>query len=323
LRNAPVALREKRVLEEFDPATVTSITLVAPLLSTPALTVQRLDAATAEGTPQWQVITRSSSGQAPAPVAADRPAIQRLLERLTLLKAEKFIDAPTSADLEEYGFNRPDREITLNFSNNRSPVVLRIGMDGRTPRNVYARVGTPADQGSSVAIVKLDTRTEFPMEVAAWRDRTLRPPLPARARFTNIKITDLDTRQIVFETGFDSAGQPTTSGRNPAAVPALLNQLRTLHARSILPIGFSDRVRLGNEERPWRYQLDATVMLPATNGTEAPETTTLLFTDRLGGTEQYAGSRDLDVIFAIEQPLLDALWGLVARDPGPPAEAKG
>lgn len=324
LRNAPEALRERRVLDEFDPATVTSITIAAPLLSTPALTLQRLDATTTEGTPQWQVVTRAAGRQAPAPVAADRPAIQQLLERLTLLKAETFkSEAPTSADLEEWGFNVPEREITLNFSNNRSPVVLRFGMDGKMPRNVYARVGTPADQGSSVYTVKVDPRTDFPMDVSAWRDRALRPPLPPRARFTNVKITDLDSRQVVFETGFDTEGKPTTPGRSPTAVPTLVNQLRNLHAKSILPIGFSDRVRLGHNERPWRYQLDATVMLPASNGTEAPETTTLLLTDRLGGAEQYAGSRDLDVIFAVEQPLLDAIWGLVARDPGPPAETKG
>jgi hypothetical protein len=48
----------------------------------------------------------------------------------------------------------------------------------------------------------------------------------------------------------------------------------------------------------------------------------LLLTERLSGTEQYAGARDLDLIFAIEQPLLDALWSLTSRDlipPGAPA----
>ena len=64
------------------------------------------------------------------------------------------------------------------------------------------------------------------------------------------------------------------------------------------------------------------VALPGGGGTETTSTPlSLFFTDRLGGAQQYAGSRDLDVIFEIEQPLLDAFWILVARDPGPPGEA--
>jgi hypothetical protein len=186
-------------------------------------------------------------------------------------------------------------------------------------------VGTPTAAGSSVYSVNVDTRKEFPMEIAAWRDRTLREPLPARARFSNLKITDLQGNQTVFETGFDASGEPTTAPRTPGAVAPLLAQLRTLRAKSILSAGFSERVPLGGDERPWRYRVDATVVLPSSGGAELTETTTLFFTDRLGGAQQYAGSRELDVMFEVEQPMLDALWTLVARDPGPPpaGDAKG
>jgi hypothetical protein len=327
LRNAQEVLREKRVIEDFEPNTVTSITLNAPLLSGPSLTLQRLDPPAGAGpdaAPQWQIITRSGAADAPKPIPADRGALQRLLERLTLLSAEKFkSDAPTSADLEEWGFNRAEREITLNFSNNRPPTVLRLGLDAQT--NVYARVGTPTDPGSSIYSVNVDTRKEFPMETAAWRDRTLREPLPARARFSNLKITDLQGNQTVYETGFDANGEPTTAPRAPGSVNPFLAQLRNLRAKSILQGSFSDRVPLGGDERPWRYRVDATVVQPAGGGTEAPETTTLWFTDRLGGAQQYAGSRELDVMFEVEQAMLDARWALVARDPGPPpaGQAKG
>jgi hypothetical protein len=37
---------------------------------------------------------------------------------------------------------------------------------------------------------------------------------------------------------------------------------------------------------------------------------TLWFAERTGGTEQLAGSKDFGAVFAIEQPLLDALWAL-------------
>jgi hypothetical protein len=36
----------------------------------------------------------------------------------------------------------------------------------------------------------------------------------------------------------------------------------------------------------------------------------LWFAERTGGTEQLAGSKDFGAVFAVEQPLLDALWTL-------------
>jgi hypothetical protein len=36
----------------------------------------------------------------------------------------------------------------------------------------------------------------------------------------------------------------------------------------------------------------------------------LWFAERTGGTEQLAGSKEFGAVFAVEQPLLDALWTL-------------
>jgi hypothetical protein len=50
----------------------------------------------------------------------------------------------------------------------------------------------------------------------------------------------------------------------------------------------------------------------------------LLFTERLGGSQQYAGAKEFDTVFALEQPLIDALWSLTygPRDPGSRAAPK-
>jgi hypothetical protein len=328
LRNAQESLREKRILEEFDINAVTSITLAAPLLSSPTLTLQRLDPSAGSGSDaaaQWQITQRTSGTQGPKPTPADRAAVQRLLERLSLLSAEKFkSDAPTSADLEEWGFNRAEREITLTFTGSRAPIVLRLGADGQTPRNVYARVGTQTDLGSSIFVVNVDIPRELPTEVTAWRDRVLREPLPPAARLTALKVTDLMSNQVAFETTITATGEASNPPRDPKALADLFAQLRTLRAKNILPTGFTDKVPLGGEERPWRYQFEATVALPV-GGAETSSTTVLFFTDRLGGAQQYAGSKELDVIFELEQPFLDALWSLLARDPGPPetTQSKG
>ncbi|MBI4623829.1 MAG: DUF4340 domain-containing protein [Verrucomicrobia bacterium] len=320
LRNAQESLREKRILD-FDTQAVTAITLAAPVQPGAPLTLQRLEAtagATADAAPRWQIIQRGEGALGPQTLPADRAAVQRLFEQLTLLSADKFTsDAPTSADLESWGFNRPEREITLTFAGNITPVVLRLGTDA-SRSVVYARVGTPVDPGTSIYAVKIDVRRELPIEASEWRDRSLREPLPPGARFTALKVSDVDSRQLVFETTFNAAGEPASPPRDPKAVQDVLAQLRTLRAKRILPAGFADRVSVAGDERPWRFQLEATLSLPGGGGVEQTGTLILFLTERLGGAQQFAGSRELNAIFEIEQPFVDALWALIARDPGPP-----
>jgi len=320
LRNAQESLREKRILE-FDPQAVTAITLAAPELPGAPLTLQRLEA-TAGGateTPRWQIVRRGVGDQGPQTVAADGSTVQNLLEQLTLLQADLFkSDAPTGADLEAWGFNRPEREITLTLAGNATPIVLRFGTDA-SRSVVYARPGTPTDAGSSIYTVTMDVRRALPVAVSDWRDRSLREPLPPDTRFSTLTISEVPSGAEVFATTFDAAGEPTRPASDPAALRELLARLRALRARSFLPAGFADQVSLAGEEFPWRYRLDATLSLPG-GGTEPSGTITLLFTDRLGGNRQFAGSKERDAIFELEQPFLDALWKLLygPRDPGPP-----
>jgi len=322
LRGAQESLREKRILD-FDPRAVTAITLASPVQAGPPLTLQRLDAtagAAPDAAPRWQIIQRGEGTQGPQPLPADRGVVKGLLEQLTLLSAEQFkSDAPTTADLEAWGFNRPEREVTLTLAGTATPIRLRLGTDASTARNLSARVGTPTDPGSSIYTVRLDVRRELPLEVNAWRDRTLRETLPQGARFSGLKVIDLESKQVVFENTFNAGGEPATPPRDPKAVQDVLAQLRTLRAKSFLPGGFADKVSLPGEERAWHYQLEATLALPTGNGGEQTSTTILYLTERIGGSQQYGGTKDLDVIFELEQPLLDALWSLLygARDPGP------
>ena len=74
--------------------------------------------------------------------------------------------------------------------------------------------------------------------------------------------------------------------------------------------GFPEKVFAAGEVRPWKYRLDATVSLPGGAGAGQVNTMTLWFAERTGATEQLAGSKDFGAVFAIEQPLLDALWTL-------------
>ncbi|MDI1319450.1 MAG: DUF4340 domain-containing protein, partial [bacterium] len=118
LRAAQEALRDPRVLD-FEPGTVTAVTLTAP--GQPELGLQRLEAAAGAST-GWQVVTRVA-GQAPLTSTADTKTVEELLQKIYLLAVQvidghpKFLsDAPSAADLENWGFNRPERALTLNLN---------------------------------------------------------------------------------------------------------------------------------------------------------------------------------------------------------------
>jgi hypothetical protein len=328
LRNAPLVLREKRILE-FDPHAVTAITLAQPILpNQPPLTLQRLEApagSAPDAPASWQIVRRGATTPGPQTLPADRARVQRLLDQLALLAAKNFqTDASTNADLENWGFKRPEREVTLTLGGPPTPpatpaggpLVLSLGTD--TQRAVYALVG-PTNPGSSIyAVDRAILDDELPVEIRAWRDRQLFD-LPAVARLTELKLTDLNGNQVLLEVSLDANGHAPAPTPNHPAVETILTALHHLRAKSFPQDTFTEQVLVGGDERPWRYQLDYTLALPGGAGGEQTSVKTLLFTERVGGDQQLGGSKELDAVFEIEQPFLDALWTIIYRDPGPPA----
>ncbi len=320
LKNAPFALREKRVLD-FEPRNVTAITLATPVLpNQPPLTLQRLEppaGSAPDAAASWQIVQRGGAAQGPQTLPADRAAVQRLLEQLAALAAKSFpTNAATNTDLENWGFKRPEREVTLTLGAPAAPLVLDIGSD--TSRELYALVGPGAPSPSVYAIDK-NFLDELPVSVRAWRQRQL-PELPAVARVTALKLTDLVTNSPVLDVTLDATGHPPDGTKHAAAIETLVAQLRRLRAKSFPQDGYTERIVAAGEERPWKYKLDYTVSLPGGAAGEQTTTKTLVFTDRVGGSHQFAGSAEFDAVFEIEQPFLDALQEITYgdRDPGPP-----
>jgi len=326
LLNAQEDLRDRHVLD-FDARTVTGITLSAP--NQPDLTLQRdaPDGAKGGGAgdePHWQIVLRGDGAQGPSTLAADSAAVQRLLEQLSLLSAEKFqSDAPQASDLENWGFNQPERTVTLTLAGPPSALenpgaaagsqlILQIGLPTTRDGLAYARVAGPP----YVYAVGQDILAETPVAPLAWRERLLRV-IPPGAKFVALKLTDLATSRVILDW---KPGTVLGATAQPGAMQSLLDGLRTLRARRFTSAAFTDQVSIAGEERPWKYRLDATIALPGGGGAEPTSVTSLLLSERTGGTEQIAGSREFNADFALEQPLLDALWTLTygARDPGPP-----
>jgi hypothetical protein len=307
LRNAPDELRDRHVLD-FDANTVTSVALSAP--NQPELDLQRLESAAGGQVAGWQIIRRGGGAPGPQTLPADTAAVQRLLDQLETLTALKFqSDAPTNADLEDWGFNRPEREITLTLAG-AAQVTLQIGLPTSRESVAYARIAG----SSSVYAVEPDILRETDASPRAWRERLL-SAIPASAAITSLSLSSAADGSVIYahkladgET-WDAAFASEPAPRK-AALATLVAQLRVLRAASFVQDGFPEKVFAAGEVRPWRYRLDATISLPGGAGAGQVNTMTLWFAERTGGAEQLAGSKEIGAVFAIEQPLLDALWTL-------------
>lgn len=333
LKNAQETLRDPHVLD-FDPRTVSALALSAP--NYPELNLQRLEAsALAPDATPWQIVLRSAT-QGPQTQPADPARIQRLLTQLTLLTAQKFVsDAPSAADLENYGFNRPERAITLTFaappaaSLNGAPpetppaVTLLLGAASEKEDRVYAKLAN----APFVYLVDPDILRETPVVPRVYRNRLIRE-LPAGAKITSLTLTDLATHAVLLAAKTDATAPTWTAALAPepaarrAVIETLLGQLRTLRAKDFVLDRFSAAAEVAGELRPWKYQLDATIALVGgADAQTSTTTTTLYFSERTGGGTQLVGSKEFNLVFEAEQPLLDALWALTygPHDPGPVA----
>jgi hypothetical protein len=309
LRSAQNELRDRHVLD-FDAGAVTSVALSAP--NQPELSLQRLESGAGGNGAGWQVVRRGVGSQGPQTLPADPAAVQRLLEQLETLTAREFqSDAPTAADLEDWGFNRPEREVELTLAGQApTQVTLQVGLPTKRENVAYARIAG----SSSVYAIEPDILRETSASPLAWRERQL-STLPVSARITALTLSLAADNSVVFsrkvegDGTWDAALAGETAARK-GAVTTILAQLRSLRAASFVQEGFPEKIFAAGEVRPWKYRLDATISLPDGAGGSQVNTMTLWLAERTGATEQLAGSKEFATVFAVEQPLLDALWAL-------------
>lgn len=331
LRGAQQELRDPRVLD-FDPAAVTGLTLAGPD-RTPVV-LQRLDAPDAEGKFPWQMAARALDNQTPAPVPAEAGLIREVLGQLADLRATRYIsDAPTAAELERLGFNRPERTLTLSLGGATPPgqpaaaLTAEIGVSPDQPGKAFARV-TNAPAIYEIDPVILDHLSPSPLH---YRQRLLRA-LPSGARIAGVTLAEtgaaapLYQRRLAEGETWDAVLAAEAEPRR-RALGALLAEMSTLTARAFTAQPFNPaQVEVRGAPTPWRYRLTLDLALQG-GGAVQQEQFTLLLTDRLGGGTQLGGTADFGgVVFEISQPLLDALFHFTfteKTDPGPPQDPPG
>ena len=323
LRSAQEKLRDTHILD-FDPRDVTAINLAAP--SETGLTLQQL----VPGSPPWQVVVRLP-GQAPLTSSADTPLVDELLQKLRLLSAAEFLsDAPSAMQLEIWGFNRPEREISLTLSRGGGP-------KGADPSNLILQIGVSADKGVAFArvppapfVYKIvpDILDATPVIARHYRQRLLRS-LPDGAKIQVISLTNLESGTPIFlkqlsesQPTWDIALSDETETRRKA-IGAILTQVSSLYAKRFTADAFNpDHADTQQGPRPWKYRLDINSTSPGANGAAQNPTSTIFLTERIGGNTQLAGTAEFGgVVFEINQELIDALFTLIYReknDPGLP-----
>jgi len=328
LREAQEALRDRHVLD-FDISLASLVTIKAP--NVPLLSLQRLEAdantTASTGENRWQIVTTGEASQGPITLPADSKVVQHFIDKLATLSARQFkSDAPQASDLDNWGFNRPERTIVIKqqprvsgigkTQNNESQIVLEVGRS--TERNdpyVYARLVNAL----SVYAIDPDIIRDAEVNINNWRSRQL-SSLPVTAQVVSVEVIDLKDNHSIAKWTSTRDQQFVNSNSQLDAMRSLGMLLRNLKASRFVQGSFSSTAKTQAGEKPWRYRIDEQVALPGGSGKIEISTHSLLLAERSGGTEQIAGSAELGVEFSIEQSFIDTFWTLTygGLDPGVP-----
>ncbi|MAV84509.1 MAG: DUF4340 domain-containing protein [Puniceicoccaceae bacterium] len=315
LREAQEALRERNFMN-FDSSMLSTINISE---NGRKIRLQKLET----GENDWQVL-ESKGGNDIQPYRADPAIMDKLIKDLSSLRAKGFTaDAPSTSDIESYGFNNPRRVVTLSFSEG-DPLTLMLAYPENSRDALYAKTNL-AD--FIFKVERSATLRMIPLNTPYYRNRIL-DILPAAARISALQLTNLQTGEAIFDYVL---GQENISGNDlieefdanhAEHIPVLLGAIRKFEVKSYLLDSYAEAYPVDAEKSlPWRFQLSATIQLPG-DETDRTETREYVFTDRLSGTVQVAGSKQYNTIFEIPQSLLDALYELT-EDMEIPPEMKG
>lgn len=316
LREAQEALRERNFMK-FDPDALTAINISE---NGRQIRLQRIET----GKLNWQVIESSTNADI-QPRRADPEIMERLIKDLSSLRATGFaMDAPSSADLERYGFNQPRRTVTLT-TNNDTDDTLTLAHPASENEKLFAK----NDRDEFIYEVERRTILELlPLNSLHYRNRSLET-LPEAAAITALKLENLATGEAIFEHTLGNEGIQWVNAlsesdeKQRASILKLIEGIRKFQVKSYLKDGYSEKGHQLDAETtlPWLYRLTAKISLPG-GDTKRTDTRSYDFTKRLSGTIQVGGSKLHDSVFESSQVTLDALYELTDTMEIPP-EMKG
>lgn len=273
---------------------------------------------------RWQVLESADENEL-QPRRADAGVIERLIDDLDALRATQFaVDSPRGIDLERLGFNAPRRVVDLFFENNAS-MRLELAHPEDDNNALYART----DQAEFIyEVERRPTLMSLPLSALHYRSRTLET-LPEAASVQRIGLIDTSKRDPLFEYTLDESSRDWADSLDELdaekreAIEELIATIRSFSVSAYLKDDFDPGGYPLEEDRklPWRYRLEATLLLPGSERDEISEIS-YDFTERLSGTKQIGGSSSRGTMFELTQSTIDTLYTLTEEMERPP-EARG
>ena len=311
LREAQEALRERKFMN-FDSSMLSAINISE---NGRKIRLQKLET----GENDWQVL-ESRGGNEIQPYRADPAIMDSLIKDLSSLRAKGFAaDAPSTSEIDSYGFNNPRRIVTLSFSEG-DPLTLMLAYPESSRDALYAKTNL-AD--FIFKVERSATLRMMPLNTPYYRNRIL-DILPAAARISALKLTNLQNDEAIFNYAPGQENIPWNDliaefdANHAEHIRVLLGAIRKFEVKSYLLDSYAEAYPVDTEKSlPWLFQLSATIQLPG-DETDLTETREYVFTDRISGTVQVAGSKKYNTIFEIPQPLIDALYELTEEMEIPP-----
>lgn len=306
LLNVQESLREKKFVL-FDPSELKSIDIS---ISDNSVELQKLETGT------WQVLKSNKIGELSA-WTADSQLMNDVINSLHDIEAVRFIsDAPSAADLEKYGFNDPQRRVVFRSQDEQT---LLIGDLDPGSRLLFAKME------AAPFIYQVRTYILHLLKVSAlyYRLRVIEE-LPQGARVKKIILVDIENDTSIIDIEIDLSNESWSDAlidypeKKQYAILDLIDVIRKFEVKEYLSDSYSHSYQQGNKVIPWKYRLEADIHLPG-GEEDRMQTRMFSFSDRIGGTTQIGGSPDAQVIFAINQKLIDALFELTF-DPIPPVD---
>lgn len=292
-------LRERRFFQ-FDPTTVTAIQITQGDAS---LLLQKLEKRNEKSEDAWQIVIQGKDADV-TPQPGDTELIDRLLNRLNELKAEAFVsDAPSPANLKEYGFEPPNA--TIRLDNGQSMTLQLGGVDKAEPRMIFAKLAS-RDYVYAVLSRILGQVSANPL---TYRRRILEQQ-PASATVTRLLLTDLQTQAPLLDVSIDTGKEtwPVALEKEAAerreAILGLVASVKSFEVKNYLYDDFREITAA-----PWRYKLEATISLPGGESTQTIERT-YFFSFREEANRQIGGSPEANMTFTLPQALIDDLFAL-------------
>lgn len=297
LQYAQEELREKQLLS-IQPNSLKNITISQSLKK---IQLQKLEGG------QWQLINNSPTEKITT-TAADNEELEKIEKRLQSLTILAFTsDAPSTKDLENFGFNNPQRVIELDGNKKQT---LLIGDIDTASGNLFAKLlETPY-----VYLIDSNILSFLPVDDLHYKMRLL-DKLPKGATIKGLKIIYLGkNEQTLFDQQFNTTNDnwesilATLNENKKNSISRILDGIKEFRVRSYLGNNFEKIVNLDPiSQTPWILKVQANVSFAAGNTSET-KTIEYYFTKRLSGNLQIGGSSEKNVTFNADQNWIDDLF---------------